>query len=332
MAVRRRQAVVVGAAALLLLAGCGGTIAGAPVPAPAPGSATTESSVDTEEGFDECGLVEPEEIAEVLGVPALYVTGRTAMVQTDGSRTAGCVYFPEDVPGMIGMQLNTVADTGPERFFAPFARDFENVRTIPDLGDRAEAVAYRAQGTPNHYIEIRTLLGSTGLHLFYTYRDDGGVMPVADGAAAAVLLTTALTRLPDEVTIPDGTPSGGCADIDLGAAGETVGADLDMARSVASGGGVSCYFSGGGANIEVNLIADRRWAEQATVAPDAITHADLGDGAHVSVTDTGLLNARVNLGDRVVAITATYADPATTLRPADVELVRTTVASADEWS
>lgn len=49
------------------------------------------------------------------------------------------------------------------------------------------------------------------------------------------------------------------------------------------------------------------------------------------ITDAEALDARVNLGNRVVAITTTYdTGPGTTPRPADVEMVRTVVDAVSE--
>jgi hypothetical protein len=47
--------------------------------------------------------------------------------------------------------------------------------------------------------------------------------------------------------------------------------------------------------------------------------------ARLIVTEANSLSAWVNTGDRVVAITAHYADTVTELRPADVELARSVV-------
>jgi hypothetical protein len=58
------------------------------------------------------------------------------------------------------------------------------------------------------------------------------------------------------------------------------------------------------------------------------SHSDLGDGARILITDAGTLDARVNLGDRVLVTTASYGSGAgtvTELRPADLELLRTIV-------
>jgi hypothetical protein len=320
---------VLGVAVLLMAGGCGKVVEGSAIPESQPGSKTADSTgKEQKAGFDECSLAEPDEIAKAIGVAAMHVTSRSATTGSDGSRLARCTYFPENVPGMLGMQITTVADTDPERFFAPFAKNFRNIKTIPNLGDRAEAVAYKHNGTSNHFIEVRTISGNRGLHLYYTYADSGGVMPKADGAAAATILVKALDRLPDKVTIPDGTPEGRCADIDLEPVAEVIGAEIEMARSVATdGGGTSCYFSGGAASVDISLIADPSRAGKATVAPDKITHRDIGDGARVFLTETKALDARINVGDRVVAITAFYHPPGsvTTLRPADVELVRTIV-------
>jgi hypothetical protein len=323
----RRAGVALGAAALLAVAGCGGD-AGSDGAAPGtPPILKTKATEDEPAGFDECGLVDPDEIAEAIGVAAMHVTGRAVTVQDDGSRRASCTYFPEDVPGILGMQLSTVVDTDPGRFFAPFADNFSNIETIPNLGDRAEAVAYGANGTSTHYIEIRVIQGDVGLHFYYSYSDEaGGTMPKADGSAAAVILTRALEQLPDEVTIPDGTPEGACTDIDLEPAAEAVGAELVMARSVLSEkDAVNCYFSGDDGHLDVTLITNQDRARRAAVTPDQITHPDLGDGARLIVTEANSLTAFVNMGDQVMVVGAGYADTVTELRPADVELVRSLV-------
>jgi hypothetical protein len=325
-ALSRHLAAALGSAALLAVAACSSadpdpTGSPAPTIAPAP-----------EAGFDECSLIEPAEAAELLGADTMYVTARSAMTQSDGSPRAGCRYFPQDVPGMLGMQLSTVADTDPDRFFAPFD-SFDNVETVEKLGERTEAVTYSADGTRNKFIEIRTIEGNRGLHLFYAYQDGGGTMPEIDGQAAALMLTTALDRMPDEVVVPPGAPEGRCVDVDLGQAAETLGSEMVMSRSVGSGGSaMSCYSSGGGASLEVIVVTDAREAEGASVGSDLVTHPDIGDAARVVIAEGGSLQARVNLGDRVVRITATYATDAgtvTEVRPTDLELVRGIVGGID---
>lgn len=322
----------VGVAALLAVTGCSSAVAGAPVPSGQSGSEETTSTEKTQEtGFDECGLIEPDELASALGVDAMFITGRSVMtLSNEGTRRATCDYYPEDDPVSLGMSLSTVSDTDPERFFAPFARDFDNVQPIHILGDRAEAVAYKANGTTRHFIEVRTISGNRGLHLFYSYKDDGGLMPKADGIATAVFLATALERLPDEVEIPDGTPEGRCADFDLSSAAEVVGAELTMARSVLSDrGDLSCYFRGGEASLEVAVDADSQWS----VEPEEVTHADIGDGARVIFTEAKTVTGSVNLGGQFVSITMSYdgdASSITGLRPADIELVREVVDTISE--
>jgi hypothetical protein len=316
---------VMGVAALLAVAGCGSSIAGEPTFTEQPVSKTTESGEKKQEaGFDECGLVEPEEFAEAVGVEAMYVISRSVMTLDNGSRRASCMYYPEDVPGMYGSSISTVANTNAEEFFEPFAKDFDNVETINGLGDRAEAVAYKANGTSRHFVEVKTISGDRGLHLLYTYLDKGGLIPKADGGAAAKILTMALERLPDEVTIPDGAPEGMCADVDLSAAAETLGAELEMARSVvADTGGTSCNFSGDDASFDILFYTDPGLARSAAVPPDGITHPDIGEGARLLFTQAETLDAQVNLGNHYMRITLYHAgDSVTEVRPADVELVR----------
>jgi uncharacterized protein DUF3558 len=325
----RRLATVLGAAAVLLaVAGCGGSVAGEPTSAMQPASTTTESAEkERETGFDECGLVEPEEFAEAIGVEAMYVISRSVMTLDSGSRRASCMYYPEDTPGMYGPSISTVANTNAEEFFEPFAKNFNNVETINGLGDRAEAVAYKANGTSRHFVEVKTISGNRGLHLLYTYLDSGGPIPKADGEAAAKILTKALERLPDEVTIPDGTPEGKCADVDLSFAEETLGAELEMARSVvADAGGMSCNYSGDDASFDILFYTDPGVARDAAVPPDGITHPDIGEGARLLFTQAETVDAQVNLGDQYMRITLYHAgDSVTEVRPADVELVRSIV-------
>jgi hypothetical protein len=58
-----------------------------------------------------------------------------------------------------------------------------------------------------------------------------------------------------------------------------------------------------------------------------------GDGARLLITEVGSLDAKVNIDDPVVAITATYAEGAGEVaepRPADIELVRAIVDGLGE--
>jgi hypothetical protein len=58
--------------AALLAAGCGNAVAGAPAPGAESASEKTTSTEKTQEtGFDECGLIEPAELAEALGVDTI---------------------------------------------------------------------------------------------------------------------------------------------------------------------------------------------------------------------------------------------------------------------
>lgn len=329
----RRLAVVIGAAALLV-AGCSDDPAKPGGFAPPAGTPTlelkpTETKAERKEaaGFDECSLLTPEQAAEAVGVDAMYVTGRGAFSFEDGRHSVGCTYFPENVPGMRGMILSTLTETDEERFFAPMEDNFKNVEEIPNLGDRTSAVAYSADGTKNHYVEVRTLVGDQGLYLYYAYQEDGGVMPKADGAAAAKILALAMEKLPEKATIPNGTPEGPCADIDLDLAAEAIGADMEMARTVLTDeDALNCYFSGGAGSVDASLITDPTRVERSAPAPDAITHADIGDGAKLLITEANSLIALVITGDNLVAINVSFGNTkVTALRDVDVELVRTIV-------
>lgn len=281
-------------------------------------------------GYDECGLVSPDKIAEALGVDAMYATARTAMQLDDGSVSAACRYFPDDVPGMLGMELVTVADTDEERFFAPFQKTFDNIKSIK-LGDRTDVVAYAADGTSLHFVEIRTLVGDNGLHLFYSYSDGGGDMPKADGEAAAKIMFAAAEELPETVEIGDGEPEGACADIDSGVVADAVGAEPEMARSMLSDdGAMNCFFSGDGGTVDITVLTDSARVAKEAVAPGDITHADIGEGAKLAIGNANSLNARVNLDGKVVSINAAYADEyAGEPRPSDIALVREVVDAAN---
>lgn len=329
----RRLVAALGAAALLTSAGCGNEYVSG---TPAALAGTTSEESEAEPGFDECGLLDLRETAEWLGVEALYVTGRSTMTLVDGSPSAGCRYFSADLPGMLGMQLNTVTETDPERFFAPFEK-YENVLPLEGIGDRTEAIGYQADGTTVHFLEIRTIVGDRGLHLFYIYGEDGSGMPELDGGEAVrAMMRTAVERLPDEVVIPDGKPEGGCADIDLELAGEVLGTALVSARSVVSdGGAMRCYFGGdGGVNLDITLVTDPATAKDQAVTPDLVTHPDIGDEARVTVLEQRTLQARVNLGARTFVINANYGDgvvgTVTEPRSEDLDLVRAIVDALGE--
>jgi hypothetical protein len=188
-------------------------------------------------------------------------------------------------------------------------------------------VAYKANGTSRHFVEVKTISGDRGLHLLYTYLDKGGLIPKADGGAAAKILAMALERLPDEVTIPDGTPEGKCAAVDLSLAADALGAELETARSVVSdAGGMSCNYSGGDASFDILFYTDPAVARDAAVPPDGITHPDIGEGARLLFTQAETVDAQVNLGDQYMRITLYHAgESVTEVRPADVELVRSIV-------
>jgi len=331
----RRLVAVLAAAVLPAVAGCGNEyLAGTPAVAEAPaGGKTGAAESEPENGFDECGLIDKSTLAETLGVEAMYVTARSTLRLTDGSQQASCTYFPEEVPGMLGMAINTVVDTDPARFFAPFDK-YEKKLPLDGLGERAELVAYGVRGGPARFIEIRAIDGDRGIYVFYSYSDNGGQMPEIEADAIKTIVGTALDQLPDEVTFPDGSPRDGCADIDLGSATETVGAELVRARSVVSDdGAMNCQFSGGGAAVEVTVIVDADLVEQHALSADLITYPDVGDGARLTVLESGTLKVTVNDGDQVITIGVIHGDGAgevTEPRPDDVELVRSITDSIGE--
>ncbi|WP_260194617.1 hypothetical protein [Actinophytocola gossypii] len=330
----RRLLTALGAAVLLATAGCGTEyVAGTPAGAEAePAGGTAEERSEPEDGFDECSLAEPSELAESLDVEAMYVTARSTLELNNGSQQVSCTYGPDDVPGVQGLVMNTVVDTDPERFFAPFDK-YEQRLEIDQLGERAELVAYRIQGGTTRFIEIRAIDGDRGIFVFYAYSDNGRLRQL-EAEPIRTIIGTALERLPHELTIPDGTPEGGCADIDLEAAADVAGGELVRARSVVSDdGAMNCQFSGGGAAVEVTVVTDPDLTEQHAVPADAITHPDLGDGALMKITEGGTLDARVNFSDHLVTVAVIYGDAAgevTEPRPDDVELVRSIAESVGE--
>ncbi|MEU3273133.1 hypothetical protein ABZ639_20030 [Saccharomonospora sp. NPDC006951] len=326
----RLAVAALGAAALLTMTGCGENVAGKPVR-----QADEQSRPSTQDnGFDECSLVEPETIARAIGVDTMYITSREARLQDDGSTRALCQYHPQDLPGLSGMTLSTVAGTDAERFFAPFERHDE-VAEIDDIGDATKAVAFAVDGSPTAFIELRTIVGDIGLHLRYQYdQSGGGVMPEADGSALGTIVRAAIEKLPGDLTIPEGQPEGVCARIDLDLAAEVLGDELVMSRTLeSSAGGATCDLSNGPASLGVILVTDEEQVAKMAPKPELVNE-DIGNGALVEVAQApegqGPLHARVDTGDEVVEIFAHYADgvgPFTSPRPEDLDLVRSVVAS-----
>ncbi|MGP4113332.1 hypothetical protein ACTWP5_20765 [Streptomyces sp. 4N509B] len=283
-------------------------------------------------GFDECGLFEPAELAEIIGVPELYVTERSAAPQWAGGRLAGCGYYTDNVPGLADLTIYTVGGANEDELFAAF--EGREAGPVEDLGDRAEVVAMSAPGGVLRSRELRTIDGDVGLIVTMVYGETPGGFPeIPDaelGSAFATLAVLALERVPEELTILDGEPEGPCAGIDLTQAAETLGEELVTARAVLDdAGGSFCQFSGDEAELTVNVLTDEEAAGNWSPAAEEITHPDIGDGARFN-SDSGYLEARVILGERVVVIESSHTEAIglpETPRPEDVELVRSIAAS-----
>lgn len=343
MGMFRRAVTALGVVGLLAAAGCGGgggSDAGDP---PGLGSGIKkpslkplESSAAPVEGdFDECGLVEPADLAAVIGIDALHITSREVVPDAEGGRLARCSYFTEDVPGISGMSLHVVAGTDREAFFKPF-QEFENAESVDNYGDHAEIAGYGAGSV--HFVEFRAIEGSTGVAIQYTYNDSPGGMPDLSGTdninnLLGGALRSMLENVPDEVAIGDGTPEGPCADIDLAQASQVLGGALTASRSVlGSEGAASCQFGGEDTGLGVVVISDPARVQSMGAKADEVNTPDIGDGARVQIQANGEgqgpLGATVNVGDRVVLITGIYGQSAGTVtepRHEDTELVRTIV-------
>lgn len=346
MSSSRRLVVAWGVAGLFALTGCGGDDPPQPDPDLGGAAASTPSlkpleptATPVEGDFDECGLVEPADLAAAMGTDALYVTAREVLPDADGGRLAGCSYFTEDVPGIVGMTINTVAGTDRERFFAPFRQR----RSEPqrNFGDYAEVVAYEAGSV--HFRELRAIQGTTGVHVRYTYNDAPAGMPRLETEQLAQVLggtvLSALKKLPDDIAIASGAPEGPCAGVDLAQASRVLGGELTAARTVLGGGGaVNCQFAGDGASLGVVVITDPARVESMRAPAALVTVPDLGEGAMVRIQSNdevqGPLEATVNLADRLVLLVADYGAAAGRVsapRPEDTDLVRTVTRAVGGW-
>jgi uncharacterized protein DUF3558 len=285
-------------------------------------------------GFDECGLFEPDELAGIFGVPALHITERSINPQAEGGRLAACGYYSQDLPGISGVWINTVAGTDEEGLFAAF--EGRDTGSLDNLGDRAEVVATTAPGGAIRSRQLRVIDGDVGLIISYTYEEaPGGLPAIPDaelGEAVATVAVLALERVPQELTIPDGEPEGPCAEVDLAHAAEVLGEELVAARTVLSDtGGVSCVFTGNGAALDAVVYTDPEIVENWRPPADEINAPDIADGARFD-TEQGYLDARVISGDHVLAISAYYTQavgaPATP-GPQETELLRTVTEAID---
>ncbi|MGP3969497.1 hypothetical protein ACTWQH_17665 [Streptomyces sp. 6N223] len=336
----------VGAVALLTSAGCSSGSSGDSPNADGGAGQTLGANDDNEQepresqepqepveqaGFDECGLFETEELAEIFGADTLYITGRFIYPQGDGGRMAGCSYLTKDIPGIDGFKMSTVAGTNQEAFFQSW-EGYERGE-VDDLGDHAEAFTLSDSSDSAHMGLLKVLDGDTGLNFQYSYSEnDPGGMPALDeatlGQKMAEIAVLALERLPEEVTIPDGVPEGPCADIDLAQASGVLGEDLFAARTVLSDtGAMTCEFTGNSAALRAIVYTDPVLAGNMSVPSEDINAPEIGDGALVQINpESPLLEATVNAGgERVLSITGTYAQAAgapDAPGPEDTELVQ----------
>ncbi|WP_199742483.1 DUF3558 family protein [Streptomyces triticirhizae] len=347
---RRRTVAACGLAATLLVAGCGGSDSGnnggsgngdgGASSAGGDASPAEETEPEPEEdaeaaGLDACELLTEQEVATAIGAEALHVTSRRVAPEVDGGRLAGCSYLNEDVPGIAGMTLNVVAGTDDEAFFMPFA-EREGLYAVDELGERNLYVGYETGDGSVHFRELRIMEGDTGLHLRYTYHDNPGGMPALDEDsmvdAMTAIASSAIERLPDQVTIADGVPEGPCAEIDLALAAEALGGELTTAGSVVGeDGALNCEFGGVDAELTVLAVTDPARVASMGVPAAEVNVPDLGDGARVRVMPAdagaqGPLDATVNVGGtKVVVVSAVYAPEAGAMSepaPEAVELVR----------
>jgi hypothetical protein len=112
-------------------------------------------------GFDECELMEPAELAGILGIDQLYITEREVYQPEEGGRLTRCGYFVRDIPGVSGIKITMASATTRETFFRPFEQ-FDNVGELADLGDHAEVIALTGNGGQLKRRELRVIDGDTG--------------------------------------------------------------------------------------------------------------------------------------------------------------------------
>ncbi|RMI36326.1 DUF3558 domain-containing protein [Streptomyces triticirhizae] len=311
---------------MALLAGCssGGTIdpagpagddAGGGAEATEDGGRGTPGEEESEEpaalpGFDECGLFQPAELADTLGVPTLYITGRSIGPRAQGGRLAGCGYYAEDVPGFSGLWVHLVAGTEEGEFFAAF--EGSDTGPVEGLGDRAEVLALTAPGGAVRSRELRAIDGDLGLVVSYTYDEAPGGMPAIPdaelGEAVATIAFEALERAPEELVIPDGEPEGPCAQVDLAHAAEVIGEEPAAVRTVMNdAGGLRCDFAGDEASLGVVVYTDPTFVENWAPPAEEFNAPEIGDGARLD-TSQGYLESRVVSGNRVLVVSATYTE------------------------
>lgn len=342
MSPSRRLVVASVATVLLACVGCTTSVGGMAAPGTDPGGSSQDPGpassppdpVEPENAFDECGLFPPEELAELLGIDeTLYITEREAVPNGNTGRVAVCGYFNENVPGVVGMWIDTAVDTDEERFFAPF----EEYKVIErGFGDRAEFVPRSVSSTGLQILELRVLQGDVGIHIRYDHYEESSSgmpeLPAKQVSGAMVRIAgKSFEELPDEVVLAPGTPEGRCADIDPARAAGVLGGELTTVRSVLSdGGGMNCSFRGDDTALSVVVLTDPEQARDARLEADELNVTDLGDGARMYIADAddgeqGSLNVRIHAGDHVVKIFGLYGPDAGTFtepRPEDKDLAR----------
>ncbi|KAB8163355.1 DUF3558 domain-containing protein [Streptomyces sp. 3MP-14] len=316
-----RLAVALGAMALLAGCSSGGTIGpsgddpgdGAEATAGTDREAPPEEGAEepvAQAGYDECQLFQPAELAELLGIPTLHITGRSIGPQAQGGRLAGCGYYAEDVPGFSGLWVHLVAGAEEGEFFAPF--DGSDTGPVEGLGDRAEVLALTAPGGAVRSRELRAIDDDLGLVVSYTYDEAPGGMPAIPdaelGEAVATIAFTALERAPEELVIPDGEPEGPCAEVDLAHAAEVIGERPAAVRTVLNdAGGLRCDFAGDEASLGVVVYTDPTFVANWAPPAEEINAPEIADGARLD-TSQGYLESRVISGDRVLVVSAAYTE------------------------
>lgn len=229
--------VVIAAAVALSSTGC------TPEPsAETPGTKAPASSARSERvepldsaDFDECDLVEPEELATATGVKELFVTWRRIRVNPNGGLDIDCLYDEKDAPRMdgrvVGIRTNADARTLFEK-----DRSFGETEAVEGLGDRA-VVGFR---------ELRVLRGDIGLTMTGAFDLDKD-----EGERLFALARKAVQRLPEEPEIVRDVAEGRCGELDRSAASEALGAKLTAARSVGAGDRVGCSYAGEQAGLDI---------------------------------------------------------------------------------
>jgi hypothetical protein len=313
---RTRSAIIIVTATTVALLGCGSDDGIEAAPSPQP---TTESAPDatpeptpTEaappDPLDECALLSLDELATIDN--ALHQDPKIGFRMAGETPTGwhvSCGYVRADAE--IGPSAPTWLriTTETEEFVAPhgFADDdlpMSEAEPVDDLGDEAYAVVHwdrMGEPVPNQ-ATVKALTGSTTVELSVRnqYGDaDDPELPDLDTVVELVRL--AIDRLPEDIVVDAGEPSGDCRQIDLGLAAAMLDGDLTTARTVIDGDDAGCHFTGREGDRQHNLSVLRltgahgdevwgRWSGQA--APDDLTD----DAVYLYSRDAGTVSIRTD--------------------------------------